>query len=189
VKSELPLVRGVMSTLKHKRRKVTRLCHFPTNSLDMSTATQSPHHNEGTSNSVCTRVAGDSSLWETPTVFLYRDYQDMVYGLDAARLVGPMSSLYQYHHLPLQTWHMIPNILIEVLGKDTASELIDAFLKQHQAEKRLRDNSASFMRCASTSSSSPAVFRKDIQVEVVKQMMFRAEKEFSLLQKVVEQLN
>lgn len=84
---------------------------------------------------------------------------------------------------------MIPNILIEVLGEDTASELIDAFLKQHQAEKRLRDSSGSFTRCSSTSSSSPAAFRKDIQVEVVKQMMYRAEKEFNLLQKVVEQFN
>lgn len=59
----------------------------------MSTATQRPHHNEGpfnASNSVSAGVAGDSILWEHPTVFLYRDYQDMVYGLDAARLVGPM---------------------------------------------------------------------------------------------------
>lgn len=108
----------------------------------------------------------------------------MVYGLDAARLV---SYMFLIIISPLilatsKTWHMLPNVLIDALGEESASELVDALLKQHEAEQRLRHSSGSCVNTFSSSSSS-AESQTDFQLEVVRRMIDRAEKELSFLKK------
>ncbi|KIJ95134.1 hypothetical protein K443DRAFT_124953 [Laccaria amethystina LaAM-08-1] len=131
--------------------------------------TQQPYHHKHSLSASALghgRFTVGGILCEQPQVFLYRDYQDMVYGLDTSRL----------------TWHMIPNLLIEALGVDAASELIDAFLKQHEAEQLLRQSSASLGKVPpSQVSSDSAELQRAHQVEVIRRMIFRAEKEVELL--------
>ncbi|KIJ90154.1 hypothetical protein K443DRAFT_662458 [Laccaria amethystina LaAM-08-1] len=131
--------------------------------------TQEPYHHKhslSASASGRSRFNARRILCEQPQVFLYRDYQDMVYGLDTSRL----------------TWHMIPNMLIEALGVDAASELIDAFLKQHEAEQLLRQSSVSLGNVPpSQVSSHSAELQRGHQAEVIRRMIFRAEKEVELL--------
>lgn len=157
----------------------------------MSTATQRPNHYEHTSAPPASPyfggLAGDQFLCEDPRVFLYQDYQDMVYGLDASRLVRCYTSCPMLISLlmfvKLKTWHMIPNLLFEALGADGARELINVILKQHDAEQGLRRVSGSIWKRPESSSSHPEEMRKNYQVEVVRRMIERAETELELLKK------
>ena len=77
---------------------------------------------------------------------------------------------------------MIPNLLIEALGADTASELIATFLKQHEAEQLLRQGSVSLGKVSpSQVSSDSAALQRGHQAEVIRRMIFRAESEVELL--------
>ena len=149
---------------------------------------QEPYHHKHSSEASASGHGSFTAgriLCEQPQVFLYRDYQDMVYGLDTSRLVSCMSLM------PIElllmfannkTWHMIPNLLIEALGVDAASELIDAFLKQHEAEQLLRQSSVSLGKVPpSQVSSHSAELQRGHQAEVIRRMIFRAEKEVELL--------
>ena len=71
---------------------------------------------------------------------------------------------------------MLPNIVLDVIEDEGAPEFIDALLKQHEAEQRLR-------RCSGKSpdAETPTV----IQKEVVRLMLTRAEIEIEVLKRAL----
>lgn len=73
---------------------------------------------------------------------------------------------------------MLPNIPIDVLNDEGAAEFMDALLKQHEAEQRLRRYSAEFP------DAEPS---KVIQEEVIKLMLTRAEIEIEVLKRALNQ--
>ena len=70
---------------------------------------------------------------------------------------------------------MLPNMLLDVIEDEGAPEFMDALLKQHEAEQRLRRISGE-----SPHVEPPTV----VQKEIVRRMLTRAEKEVELLKRV-----
>ena len=71
---------------------------------------------------------------------------------------------------------MLPNILLDVIEDGEAPDFMDALLKQHEAEQRLR-------RYSGDSRAEPPTV---IQKEVVSLMLNRAEKEIELLRRALK---
>lgn len=104
-----------------------------------------------------------TNFFDDPKVFIFRGYYDLVcHGIEGSRL----------------TWHMLPNIPIDVLNDEGAAEFMDALLKQHEAEQRLRRYSAEFP------DAEPS---KVIQEEVIRLMLTRAEIEIEVLKRALNQ--
>lgn len=103
-----------------------------------------------------------TNFFDDPKVFIFRGYYDLVCGIEGSRLA----------------WHMLPNILIDVLEDEGAAEFMDALLKQHEAEQRLRRYSAEFP------DAEPS---KVIQEEVIRLMLTRAEIEIEVLKRALNQ--
>lgn len=72
---------------------------------------------------------------------------------------------------------MLPDILLDVIEDEGAPEFIDALLKQHEAEQRLRR----YHPGKSPDAESPTV----IQKEVVRLMLTRAEMEIEVLKRAL----
>jgi len=72
---------------------------------------------------------------------------------------------------------MLPNIVLDVIEDGGAPGFMDALLKQHEAEQRLRRYSGE-----SASAEPPTV----VQEEVVRLMLSRAEKEIELLKRALD---